>query len=166
MQKALRSNDQQLSITPGETQVISVHDGGQLVCWLPFFMEGLEYLQERTNWNISSDAFLKAVFYAFNNSPKGGLVLVHVGDGAPLGFLVAMDVSSPFTGRVAQIHSIYTNKLCPASFLELVSTAFQWAKTFGYERVQTDSHKVKRSALFRFKKMFDGDPIVTFTKTL
>jgi hypothetical protein len=166
MQKLLRSNAQQLAITNGETKVVHVNDGGQLCCWLPFFMEGLEYLRERTNWNVGSESFLKELFYAFNHSPKQGLVVVHVGASGPLGFLIAADISRLPCSKVAQISAVYTNRECPSSFLELVSAAFQWGRAFGYVQMLAQSHKIRRSSVERFRKLFDGDPIITFTKSL
>jgi hypothetical protein len=166
MPNPLRSNVQQLAITNGETKVVHVTDGGQLVCWLPFFLEGLDYLRERTNWNVGQGDFLKELFYAFNHTPQEGIVIVHVSTSGPLGFLVASNATRPGQPRVAQISAVYTNRTCPSSFLELVTAAFQWGKSFGYGQMFAQSHKVRRSSVERFRKLFDGDPIITFTKTL
>lgn len=147
--------------------MLQIRDVDQVMRWWHFFRNGLEVINRETKWNESRENFFRMLVHVIKIGDRKGQLLIQV-DGAlhPLGFLVAADNTPPFGDKSALIYAVYSNKLVPSTFMELIAEVSQWAMTEEYKQVQAVSYRLNRTSVKLFKKYLPDRKFMVFTKVL
>lgn len=161
------SSKSQASAETDETRIVTVRNIDQVLRWWGFFNQGLELINRETGWGERTDDFFRVLCHALKLGTSKSQILIQLGkDGTPLGYLIAVDNSTPYGLKSALIYAVYSNKLCPSTFMELVAEVTQWAKFEGYKQVQACSYRLNRTSVKLFSRYLNDKKFMVFSKIL
>ena len=137
--------------------------------WWPFLLEALPLLN-RTNVGsekVSADRYFSVLTREALGPPSDGVVIVLASKNTkPLGFVVLLNNTAPFSPKTALCYAVYSNNKCATAVRQLDRETKGWCTLHGYKKMVAASRMIHGATVRWFKNRgFERDCLV-FRRTV
>ena len=131
-----------------------------------FLAEGYE--QFKDGLKLTWDEFLSELLRVAKAGLDTAITAVFFSkNGKPLAYIVLMDETLGSVEKVAHIYAAYSNGLYRGMSEEGIRFAEEWARQYGFDKLQLSSRRMSGAAMKLFKKRLKFRPVyVVFEKGL